>query len=47
MLITLQQAALLGDLTAVAMCSVAAVNDLRSYRVPNWLTFGGAGLSPA
>ena len=26
----------------IALLTVAAVNDYRSYRIPNWLTFGGA-----
>lgn len=29
-------------LALVALLGVAAVSDWRSYRIPNWLTFGGA-----
>ncbi|HEX7865355.1 MAG TPA: A24 family peptidase [Variovorax sp.] len=29
-------------LALVALLAVAAVSDWRSYRIPNWLTFGGA-----
>ncbi|MCA9671527.1 MAG: prepilin peptidase [Myxococcales bacterium] len=33
-------------MTCVVMCAIAAVTDVRAFRIPNWLTFSGivAGL---
>ena len=39
--LTFQHAALVADLASLALCLVCAVCDLRSYRIPNKLTFGG------
>ena len=33
------------DIFAVLTCLLAAVLDLRSLRIPNWLTFGSAGVA--
>jgi prepilin peptidase CpaA len=37
-------ALLVPDLLCVTLCVIATVTDLRDYRIPNWLTFGGMGL---
>ena len=42
MLLTPHLAAQLGDAAGVLLCLACALSDLRSYRVPNLLTFGGA-----
>jgi len=39
-----QHAALVADVASVLLCVACAASDLRSYRIPNWLTFGGAAL---
>jgi prepilin peptidase CpaA len=39
-----QYAAFLADVASVALCLACAVGDLRSYRIPNRLTFGGVAL---
>lgn len=39
-----QHAALVADLASVVLCAACAASDLRSYRIPNALTFGGAAL---
>ncbi|HYD95492.1 MAG TPA: A24 family peptidase [Noviherbaspirillum sp.] len=31
--------------TLLALLAIAAVSDYRSYRIPNWLTFGGAAFA--
>ena len=45
--LTFQYAALVADVVSLVLCVACAAIDLRSYRIPNWLTFGGAAVGLA
>lgn len=42
--LTPQHAALVADVASLLLCVACAASDLRSYRIPNGLTFGGVAL---
>ena len=35
------------DALCMVMCGIGVITDIRSYRIPNWLTFGGLGIAIA